>query len=286
MSELRYERPASVTEACALLAKAPDHARILAGGTDLVVDLVSGHSSAEELIDIKHIPGMREIRWMPDGGLVIGAAVVMRQLYEEPRVAETYPALAQGAASVGSLQIRCRATVGGNLCNASPCADTAPPLLVLGAHVEVAGVDGSREVPLAELFVDVKKTALHPSEFVTAVVVPGKSRSWRSAFDKVKRVRGHDLALVNAAAAFAPAEGRLRAAIGSCGATPLLLPEIGGIKPGDDPEPLSRRLAESATAHICPIDDVRATAEYRRDMASLLCRRIVARLLGPEGRGR
>ncbi len=282
MNELRYEKPASAKEACALLAKAPGRARILAGGTDLVVDLASGRSTAEELIDIKNIPGVREIRWLPDGDLVIGAAVVMRQLYEDERVADTYPALAQGAEAVGSLQIRCRATVGGNLCNASPCADTAPPLLVLGAHVQVVGVDGSREIPLAELFLDVKKTALKPGEFVTAIVLPETSRSWRSAFDKIKRVRGHDLALVNAAAAFDPAEGRLRAAIGSCGATPLLLPEVSGINPGDDPAPISRRLAESVTAHICPIDDVRATAEYRQDMASLLCRRIVTRLLDPK----
>jgi CO/xanthine dehydrogenase FAD-binding subunit len=277
--ELRFEKPTTVAQATALLAEAPAQTAILAGGTDLLVALRSGASHPRLVVDIKGLPGIDQVRWSPAGDLVLGAAVQVQRICEDPRIIETFPALAQGAGAIGSLQVRNRATVGGNLANASPCMDTAPPLLVLGARLQVTGSRGEREIPLDAFFVSVKRTTLEAGEIVVSVTVPRPAAGLRSAFDKIKRVWGHDLALVNAAAALDPAAGTLRVAIGSCGITPVLLPPLTGMDPATaSADAAGRSLAALAEAHLCPIDDVRATAEYRRDMAALLCRRLAASL--------
>jgi carbon-monoxide dehydrogenase medium subunit len=280
MSIFRYERPGSVAQATALLAEAPGKARVLAGGTDLLIALRSGAARPELVVDVKRIPELSEIRWTPDGALVLGACVLVQDVATDPRIRETFPALSEGALAIGSLQIRSRATIGGNLANASPCMDTAPPLLILNASVRAAGPKGEREIPLAEFFRGVKQTALAADEMLTAVLVPKPPAGFRAAFDKIKRVYGHDLALVNAAAGFDPGAGTLRAAIGSCGITPVLTPPLTGVDPAGDAREIGTRLGALALEHICPIDDVRSSAEYRRDMTVALCRRMVARLLG------
>jgi CO/xanthine dehydrogenase FAD-binding subunit len=278
MDGFGYEKPTTVAQAAALLAQG--RARVLAGGTDLLVAIRSGLARPELLVDVKRIPELTEISWTANGDLVIGAAVEVERIAEDPRIREAFPALTQGAAAIGSLQVRYRATVGGNLVNASPCMDTAPPLLVLGAHVRVASQAGERTIPLAEFFVGVKRTVLAPEEILTAVVVPKPTLGLRSAFEKIKRVLGHDLALVNAAGAYDPGAHALRAAIGSCGVTPVLLPPLAQVDPTADVEEVGRRLADAAVKCISPIDDVRASAEYRLEMAALLCRRLAATLLG------
>lgn len=279
---MRYERPETAQAACALLADESNAARVLAGGTDLSVDLRAGNHRPGLLVDIKRIPGIREIRWNDDGSLSIGAAVSMRQVYEDATLCETFPALAEGAEAVGSLQVRARATVGGNLCNASPCMDTAPPLLVLDGALRVAGPAGERLVALRDFFIGVKRTQLQPGELAVAIEVPAASRALRTAFDKIKRVQGHDLALVNAAVSYHPERKVLRAAVGSCGVTPLPTPDLSNIEPSREVERVAERLAQLALEHISPISDVRASAEYRQDMTALLCKRLVRRLLGAE----
>ncbi len=273
---MRYERPETLAAARELLAAAAGRAAVLAGGTDLVVGLRAGARAPDLLVDVKRVPELTAVRREPDGGLTVGAAVTLRRLAEDERIRRDLPALAEGAAAVGSYQIRCRGTVGGNLCNASPCMDTAPPLLVLGATLLAAGPAGEREIPLADFFLDVKRTALAPGELLVAVRVPAAALASRCAFAKVKRLRGHDLALVNAAAALDPQRRTLRAAVGSCGPTPILTEEV----PAADAD-AGERLAAAARRLLRPIDDVRASAEYRADMADLLCRRLAARLLAP-----
>ncbi len=281
--DFRFEKPASIEEAATLLAEKPGPVKVLAGGTDLLVALRAGAIRPSLIVDIKAIPGLGEISWSSEGDLSIGAAVEVQRIHEDARIAELYPALAEGAGGIGSLQIRYRATIGGNLANASPCMDTAPPLLVLGARLRAAGPCGEREIPLESFFVGVKETVLRPDEFLLSIIVPREARGTRSAFAKVKRVWGHDLALVNAAGAFDPAKGTIRVAIGSCGVTPILLPPIEGVDPARaDAIELGSALAREALKRICPIDDVRASAEYRRDMAALLCRRLAAALLAGE----
>lgn len=279
MGDLRYERPGTVAEATALLAAGGGTARVLAGGTDLVLALRAG-LSCDVLVDVKHVPELGSIAWAADGTLEIGACVRVQDVADDARVRATFPALAEGAGEIGSLQIRQRATVAGNLSNASPCMDTAPPLLVLDGRLRIVGPQGTREAPLADFFLGVKKTALRPEELITHVVVPKPAAGLASAFDKVKRTYGHDLAIVNSAAAWDPAAGTLRVAIGSCAVRPALVPPLAGVGPRADARETGERLAALAVRHIQPIDDVRASAEYRREMTALLCRRLCRRLLG------
>jgi aerobic carbon-monoxide dehydrogenase medium subunit len=275
----RYERPETLAHATALLAGAGGGARILAGGTDLMIALRGGPQPTV-LVDIKRIPELGTIRWTPAGDLEIGACVRVQDVAEDARVREVFTALAEGAEAIGSLQIRSRATVAGNLSNASPCMDTAPPLLVLNGRLRVVGPQGTRETPLSDFFLGVKQTALAAGELVTAVIVPKPTAGLTSAFDKVKRSYGHDLAIVNSAAAWDSAAGTVRVAIGSCAVRPALVPALTGVGPKSDPKETGERLAALAQEHIQPIDDVRASAEYRREMTALLCRRLVRRLLG------
>jgi len=282
--DMRYEKPASVAQACALLRDTKERAVVLAGGTDLLIKLRSRELSPALVVDLKGIAELAELRLGADGELRIGATVTMRKIYEDPRIIEQYPGLAEGALAVGSLQVRNRATVVGNLCNASPCMDTAPALLLLGARLRVVSHKGEREIPLEQFFLGVKKTQLAPGEICTAVIVPAAARRIRTAFDKIKRVRGHDLALVNAAAAYDPDARTLSAAVGSCGITVLSTRPIEGVTPGEGAEEIGRQLAAAALEVVRPIDDVRASAEYRRDMTALLCRRLTARLLAASSR--
>jgi CO/xanthine dehydrogenase FAD-binding subunit len=275
----RYERPDTLAQATALLAEAGAGARILAGGTDLMIALRGGPQPAV-LVDIKRIPELGRIAWTPAGELELGACVLVQDVAEDARIREVFTALAEGAEAIGSLQIRWRATVAGNLSNASPCMDTAPPLLVLNGRLRVVGPRGTREAPLSNFFLGVKQTALAPDELVTAVIVPKPAAGLVSAFDKIKRTRGHDLAIVNSAAAFDPAAGTVRVAIGSCAMRPALVPPLAGVTPKSDAKEVGERLAALAGEHIQPIDDVRASAEYRREMTALLCRRLAGRLLG------
>jgi CO/xanthine dehydrogenase FAD-binding subunit len=250
-----------------------------------MVAVRAGAVRPEVVVDIKRVASIDDIAWTEDGELVIGACVTMQRLAEDAHVREVLPALAEGAEAVGSLQIRYRATLGGNLANASPCMDTAPPLLVYGARARLQGPERERELPLSELFLGVKRTAMEPDELLVAVVVPRQPAGTCSGFDKIKRVFGHDLALVNAAAAYSPSHGILKAAIGSCGVTPILLPALEDVPAGTDPSITGERLAALAGDGISPIDDVRSSAEYRRDMTALLCRRLAARVLAlPSGR--
>lgn len=218
------------------------------------------------------------------GRAVLGAAVTMRTIYEDARLRATYPALADGAETVGSIQVRTRATLGGNLANASPCMDTAPPLMVLDAHLVIAKPDGTtRESLLKDFFLGVKRTTLAPGELITQVVVPASSDKLRNGFDKIKRVNGHDLALVNAAVSYDRERRLLRAVIGSCGITPIPTPDLTHVDP-TDVEEIANRLAKLALEHVAPISDVRASQEYRNAMVAHLCRRLVRRLLaGQEG---
>jgi carbon-monoxide dehydrogenase medium subunit len=275
---LRYERPGTVAEATALLAGAGGGARILAGGTDLMIALHGG-APTTMLVDVKRIPELGRIVWTPAGDLEIGACVRVQDVADDPRIRADFTALAEGAEAIGSLQIRWRATVAGNLSNASPCMDTAPPLLVMNGRLRIAGPKGTREAPLSDFFQGVKRTALAPEEMITSVIVP-RAAGVTTGFDKVKRTYGHDLAIVNAAAAYDRAAGTLRVAIGSCAVRPVLVPALAGVKSASDAREVGERLAALAGEHIQPIDDVRASAEYRREMTGLLCRRLARRLLG------
>ncbi len=275
LSPFTYLKPQSFEEVGALLAEHGENASIFAGGTDLLVGMRTGESSPEFLIDIKHIPGLAEIR-VDDDRLSIGAAVRINDLLDHAGVAARFPILVQTALRMASHQIRNRATVVGNLCNASPAADMGAALLVLDAEVRIAGPEGEKRLPLDEFFTGCKTCALGIGEWVSAVEAPAPPPGTRMGFLKHARVRGPDLSTVNCAGIVTP-DGRLSIVLGAVAATPV---RISDLDLGDEAGVLER-----VCGSISPIDDVRGSAEYRLDLACLLTRRMLEHLSGNRREG-
>jgi carbon-monoxide dehydrogenase medium subunit len=270
-----YARPATLAEAIDLLREHGAAARVLAGGTDLVINLRDGSARPAVVMDVKRIPELAPgIRAAADGTLVIGATTTMTQLLTHPVIRRDLAALAESAAVVGSVQIRNRATLAGNLCNASPAADTAPALLVHAAVVVLRGPAGERRVALDEFFVRSGVTTKAPDELVTAIEIPAPPARIASAHQRRTRRRGHDLASVTLAVGV-DGGGTTRVAFGSVGPRPLLRLETSGalVDPaaGDEAraaawEALLADAAPSATS-------MRAGPAYRLAMLRVLGRR-------------
>ena len=267
-----YARPESLAEAFALLGAEP-RARLLAGGTDLLVGVRKGTVDAPLLIDVKRVAELQGGITERDGTLRIGAGTVLSEVIDDRRVQQAYPAVVEAARVVGSIQIRNRATLAGNLCNASPAADTVPPLLVVGALLELAGPAGSRRVPVAEFLIGPGRNALEPTELVTAIELPPALGAVGSAFQRMTRRRGVDLATVNLACAVT-SDGVTRFAYGAVGPRAFLAEDPSGTLADGAADPTAqdaiiRRMTEAAT----PITNVRASREYREAMLVVLSRR-------------
>jgi len=276
LGNFEYKRIRSIEEGCQYLAEAAGEGAVLAGGTDLLVEIRNGLKSPELLVDCKGLDSLNEFN-VGNSGSTIGASVSLNQLIEHRDFRTIHPALADALASIGTYQLRNRATLAGNICNASPAADSAPVLLVLGAAVEVVGVNGERTITIRDFFTGVKKTTLKPDEIVTAVKLPPRS-DLRTAFRKQQRIRGHDLAVVNVAGAYSPDERTLRLAIGSCAPIPVLLDPI-EVDP-KDADAFARHVVEMVRSSVSPISDVRASADYRNAVLPILVKRILHELLG------
>lgn len=282
LGDFEYVRPRTIEDACKLLLDGGGEALAYAGGTDLLVDIRNGLRAPKILVDLKKIGELDRLETRNGDGTVIGTAVPLNRIAEDAKLRTRLPALSEAALTIATYQLRNRATIGGNLCNASPASDSIPPLLVVGATLHVEGVDGPRNVPLDGFCTGVKKTCLKMGEIVTGIRIPPLEEESRTAFLKQQRIRGHDLAVVNLAGALSPSEGSLRIAIGSCNPTPLLLDPI---ETGSHSlDALADEAARMAEAAIAPISDVRASAEYRRAIVPVLVRRLVAKLMdGKEG---
>ena len=275
MRPFNYLAPTRLDEALSLLTP---RAVPLAGGTDLFLRMERRQAQPDTIVDLKRIPGMDEVEAV-DGGVRIGALALMETLAASPLISERYDALAQSARVVGSIQTRNRATVGGNLANASPAADTATPLMALGATVEAAGAGGTRKIPVHELFLGPGRTALREGELLTAVRVPGLPARAGSAFQRCVRT-AMDIAVVNCAAFVRlDAEGSVaeaRIALGAVGPTPLRAVSAEERLKGQRLDPnLAASAAECAAEDAQPIDDVRAGADYRKEMVRVLTRRAI-----------
>jgi CO/xanthine dehydrogenase FAD-binding subunit len=268
-----YASPATVAEAVDLLARHGDHARILAGGTDLVVGLRHGTEAPRVVVDIKGLAdlpaGVAESR----GTVRIGATAVMADLCRHPVIRARFPALVEAMSVVGSLQIRNRATLAGNVCHASPAADTAPALLLHDARLVIAGPGGRRRIPLSEFLLGPGHTALGPAELVTAVELRVPARPLGTAFSRMTRRRGVDLATVSLCCAV-DADGETRLAFGAAAPVPFMEIDGSGVL-ADTHAPASARDAalERLIARARPISDVRASREYRLAMLRVLSRR-------------
>lgn len=273
MTRFAYEKPGSTAAIVARLAEAGGTARLLAGGTDLLGQIRSRLVKPSLVVDLK---GARELAALEASaaGLSIGAAVILNRLLEDRAVSEgPYRALSQAVSELASNNIRNRATLVGNVTNASPCADSVPPLVVLEARAEIAGTAGTRELPVLELISGVRETRLGPGELVTRIRVPAPAPGTWSGFMKRKRVRGHDLALANVALLRDPERRRLRLSVGSCNPVPVLV-DLDAMFDRPDVE----HAVALALQHVRPIDDVRASIEYRREMVAVMVRRLFAEL--------
>jgi carbon-monoxide dehydrogenase medium subunit len=257
MTTFAYHRPDSLAAASELLGR--EGAIALAGGTDLLVAMRHAKIRPSLMVDLKSVMDLRdEITNYGSHTLEIGGRVVMRQVIDDSSVSRHFPALMKAASVVGSVQIRNRATLAGNLCNASPAADTAPALIAYSATVCVTGPGGARTVPVEDFFVGPGSTVLAEDEIVTSVRIPIPATPVGSAFARVTRRRGVDLASVNLACVVDPS-GKVRFGLGAVGPKPLVA--------GATVDDLSSEDGWSAVmSSTSPITDVRAGAEYRRAM--------------------
>lgn len=287
MHAFDYARPASVAEAVALLAEHGAAARVLAGGTDLVIRLRDGTLTPAVVVDVKRIPELRPRIDLVDGILSITAGTTMTDVASDARVRRHLPALVEAAEVVGSVQIRNRATLVGNVCNASPAADTAPPLLVYGAVVVAAGPAGERRFPLDDLFVRSGQTTLAPGELVTGLELPVPRGRMGATHVRRTRRRGHDLASVTLCCAVDEA-GVTRIAYGSVGPRPVLETDTSGLLADPAaPDAAKAALLEQMLAAASPSPrSMRASPEYRLAMLRVLAgralRTAIARLAEAE----
>ena len=277
MRAFNYERPASLGEAFALLAELGPEARLLAGGTDLIIRLRDGSIRPRTVVDVKGIAELDGDIRETDGQLSSGAWAVMTDLVGDERIRRDYPALAEAAAVVGSVQIRNRATLAGNICNASPAADTAPALLVYDATVVATGPAGTRRIPIGGFFVRSGVTTLAPDELVRAIELPLPAGRRGAIHVRRTRRRGHDLASVTLACVVDEA-GSTRLAYGSLGPRPILVTDETGLLA--DPmasEAAKMRCLEALFVDASPSPrSMRASPEYRLAMLHVLGLRAVA----------
>jgi CO/xanthine dehydrogenase FAD-binding subunit len=274
---MEYKSPNSIDEAVALLAGAGGNARVLAGGTDLLVQIRMGFTSPELIVDIKNIPELRAIT-SSEEGLRIGAAVSGAELGEHPEVSKVWPGVVEATELIGSTQIQGRASLGGNLCNASPAADTVPALFAAGAVCRVVGPGGERNVPVEKIVTGPGSTSLGDDEFVVDFDFPIRPARSGDAYLRFIPRTEMDIAVVGAGVSLTLAEDgscqEARVSLGAVAPTVVLLEEGAKALIGTtlDEGALSK-LNIAARAACNPINDKRGTIEFRTDVAGVLAKR-------------
>jgi CO/xanthine dehydrogenase FAD-binding subunit len=273
-----YAAPKTIAEAVALLSSKGDRARILAGGTDILVQLREGRRDCDVLVDIKLIPELTELK-LDSQGLRFGAAVPCYRLYEHADVGRTYPGLIDAVFLVGGIQIQSRASVGGNLCNASPAADTIPPLIAYEAICVIAGPQGTRELPVEKFCTGPGKTALTRGEFLVGLRLPLPRKNSGAHYLRFIPRNEMDIAVVGSGAAVTLDETKTRCiaariALVAVAPTPLFVPDAGAVLvDGAISDALIDKAAAAAQAASRPITDMRGDADYRRHLVGVLTRR-------------
>ncbi|HEX9769744.1 MAG TPA: xanthine dehydrogenase family protein subunit M [Kiloniellales bacterium] len=274
---MRYEAPETLGAAVTLLHGEAGLARPLAGGTDLLVQLRAGTVAPDLVVDLKRIPEMRRIT-AENGGFRIGAAVTGAELGEHPDLKTAWPGVVEAAELIGSTQIQGRASLGGNLCNASPAADSVPAMIAAAATATVAGPRGRRELPVEEIVVAPGRTSLARDEIVVAINLPRRPAHSGDAYLRFIPRTEMDIAVVGAGVSLtldgAGLCSHARVALGAVAATPVLVPDAAAalIGTAGDEDALTR-LAEAASAACRPIDDKRGTKAYRIKVAGVMARR-------------
>lgn len=282
MEAFDYVAPRSLPEVYSHLGNGK-RTLFLAGGTDVIVQLREGRRHCDQLIDLKHVPELMRHGFTPDGTLEIGAATPLAEIYEDAEVQRRLPGLVDAASLIGGIQIQSRASLGGNLCNASPAADSTPALVALGATVLIGSSSGTREIPVIELMAGPGQNTLRPGEVVLQVRVPAQPARSAAAFLRFIPRNEMDIAVCNAGAQIQLStdvthiEG-LRLAIGAVGPTVILVDttELVGKAANEETFALAGEMAASAAR---PIDDMRGGISQRRRLASVLTVRALNRAL-------
>jgi carbon-monoxide dehydrogenase medium subunit len=274
---MRYEKPRAVDEAVALLAAEKGLARVLAGGTDLLVQMRSGRARPDLVVDCKAIPEMMSVS-SDNGGFRIGAAVPCMALVEHAEFPSACPGVTDAVKLIGSIQVKGRASVGGNVCNASPAADSVPALIAAGATARIVGPEGRRDVPVQDIATGPGRTSLARNEIVASFLIPKRSAGSADAYLRFTPRTEMDIAVVSAGVNLSlDARGictQARVSLGAVAERALLVPEAAAALVGSkvDADAL-QRLAAAASAACRPIDDKRGTREYRIKVAGVLARR-------------
>lgn len=279
-----YFEPASLDEASAVLREGKGARRPLAGGTDIVIQLRRRVVRPQGLVNLKRIPELSGWSCEPGGGLRLGACTPMRELETSAAVGERFPSIREALQVVGSLQLRNLASVGGNLCNASPSADTAPPLMALGAVASLRTQEARREtVPVEEFFAGPGASVLGDAGLLLAVEVPAPPPRSGDAFERFTPRSAMDIAVASAAASVTlDAAGErveaVRIALGAVAPTPMRAPRAEEMVQHKEPTPKVLERAGAAAMEECrPIDDIRGSAAYRKELVRILVQRVLLR---------
>lgn len=274
---MRYHAPTSFSEAAALAAGSGGTTRFLAGGTDVLVQLRAGMITPDDLIDLKKIPGVKDITATADGGWRIGAAVSGAELGRHAGVVRDWPGVVEGMRLVGSTQVQGRATLAGNLCNGSPAADSVPGMVAAGARALVTGPSGSREVAVEDIPAGPGRTRLKPGELIEAILLPPRGKSGGDAYLRFIPRTEMDIAVVGVAVSLTLESGMVsaaRVAIGAVAPTVLLVSQAASAIIGTTlDDGAQAALASAVSAAATPISDKRGTAEFRKDVVGVLARR-------------
>ena len=281
MQAFDYVRAQSVDEVVSLLSQNGDQARVLSGGTDLLVALREGRRQAKVVIDVKGLPETSQIEYSAEGGLKFGASVPCYRLYNDKEIAAAYPGLMDAAHLIGGVQIQGRASMGGNLCNASPAADSIPILIAYSAICVIAGPNGTRELPVEDFCVAPGRNVLENGEFLVSLKVPPVKAGSGAAYLRFIPRNEMDIAVVGAGAYVELDESRenfvsARVSLGAVAPKPLFIAAAGDSLAG---KPVTAANIEAAAKiaqdAATPISDMRGTAEYRKHLSAVMPRRAI-----------
>jgi len=285
MKPFEYLQPKTVKEACSLLSKYEGKAKLLAGGTDLLVSMKNRKEVPQYVIGLKAIPNLHHIHYDDGRGLKIGTLATLHEIESSPTIRERFPVLVNAACQMAVPAIRNMGTVGGNLCNAAPSADMAPPLIALGAKVKIESIAGERVVTVEEFFTGPGKTVLQADEILTEIQIPDLSPYNRCAYLKLPARSAIDLTVTGVAVMVTldPRQANLtdiKIALGAVGPTPIRALKAEGIIKGKVIEDeLLERTAQAAADEARPRSSIRGSADYRRDMVKVLVRQALKQLL-------
>ena len=257
MKAIDYAAPQTLAEAIALLAEGNGQARVLAGGTDVIVQVREGMRDLDLLVDVKKIPEVNELSYNPDQGLVLGAAVTCCQVCEDPEVSAAYPGIIDAASLVGGTAIQNRASLGGNLCNGSPAADTIPPLIVHHAICRITGPGGQRELPVEQFCTGPGRTVLEPGEILVSLHIPAPSSNFGAHYLRFIPRNEMDIAVVGTGSSVVLDDAGTtfisgRVALGAVAPTPLLVEEASQLLNGEPPGPFRIFEVRSNSGNISP----------------------------------